>query len=226
MVYAHNRQDIAKGNEQSNCGEEGGLYPDEYPSLTIEKIECGPDNKLSVTVVVFPAAIKYGRYRDEWEAGGEVYFDGEKMGVFDLINPTRPEEDIDFYSHGSYTYILPWEITAPVMVGVMVHAETVSDGYVTGSDAYKKVLVEPLASTTTTTVPGPTQTVTTTVPGPTQTVTTTVPGPTQTPTIYPTLLLGLIGFGIVLCIGYLKYGTRLFRHNGKPGHRNKTIGKK
>ena len=47
LVYASGIQDMAKGNEQYFA--EGDLS--DIPDLLIVKIECSPDNKLSVTIM-------------------------------------------------------------------------------------------------------------------------------------------------------------------------------
>ena len=208
MVYAHNRLIIYKDHSQINCGEDleslqyilflafldqewEWYFWMEVPSLSIEKIECSPDNKLSVIIVLKPAEIPGGPWQDIWEAEGEVYFDGEEIGVFDIRNPTYPEDGIDSYSYGRYTYLLPWEITTPVMVRVIIHTTATVEvsnrrhypnRYVSGQE-----LVEPSSNTSTT----PSNT-------------------SANGAVYLPPLLGLIGLSIVLWIVYHKYGTHLF----------------
>ena len=192
MVYANNKLEIAEYNGQCNCGE-GEFWENNFPSLSIESIECSPDNKLSIIVGLYPAYQPGGTWQNYWEAEGEVYFDGEKMGIFDIKNPVYPEHGIDFYSHGSYTYLLSWEITSPVIVRVGIHATVIIENNDLRSYYYRDVfgqeLVEPLGNTST-----------------------TLGNISTNGAKYLPLLLGLIGLSIVLWIGYQRYGTRWFRH--------------
>ena len=201
MVYAHNKLNIVKDHGQINCGQEWEYYFwEEVPSLSIEKIECSPDNKLSVIIVLQPAQKSAGPWEDIWEAEGEVYFDGEEIGVFDIRNPSYPEDGIDSYSYGMYSYLLPWEITTPAMVRVIIHTTATVEvsnwrhypnRYVSGQE-----LVEPIVNTSLE----------------------PIPNTSNRSVIYLPLLLGLIGLGLVLWIVYQRYGTRLF-HTKRLFHR-------
>jgi hypothetical protein len=200
-VYAHNRLLIYEDKEQSNCGQEWEyLFWEGVPSLSIEKIECSPDNKLSLTTVLQPpSSITDAPGQTIWEeAEGKVYFDGEEIGVFEVGDPTYPGGGIDSYSYGEYTYILPWEVTTPVMVKVVIHATTTIEvgsvwrGY---PSCYitKQELVEPMSNPST------------------PISTSTTPGNTLTNrAAYLPPLLGFIGLSIILWIGYQRCGKRLF----------------
>ena len=199
MAYAHNKLRIYEDNEKSICGQEWEYYFwQQVPSLSIEKIECSLDNKLSVTLVLQPAVMPGQPWEDIWEAEGKVYFDGEEIGVFDIRNPSYPEVGIDSYSYGIYTYLLPWEITAPVMVKVVVYAtaivEVVGWTHYPSSRVSEQELVEPISNPSTT--PSNTST-------PISTSTNSI--------VYLPPLLGFIGLSLVLLICYQKYGKRLFR---------------
>lgn len=116
LVYASGIQDVAKGNEQSFAGGDFTGIPD----LTIANIDCGPDNKLLVTII--NQDNMEVSYPYTWEAVGEVYFDDNKMGVFDLREPTSTKGGGIDCVDGSSTYLLPWEIPAPVTVRVTLIA--------------------------------------------------------------------------------------------------------
>jgi len=195
MIYARIIPDTAKDYNQINCGEPWEYYFwEKVPSLSIEKIEGNSDNKLSVIVELQPAEMPGDPWADEWEAEAKVYFDGKKIGVFDIRKPTYPEDGIDSYSYGKYTYILPWEITSPAMVKVVILAKGVID---TGgvqkylfNEVTKQEMVEPVQNTSS----EPTN------------------NNSKNSIIQLPIILGLIGFIIILCILYQRYGTRLFRH--------------
>jgi hypothetical protein len=197
MIYAHNKPRVSEDNEQNNCGQQWEYYFwQQVPSLSIERIECSPDNKLSVTLILQPAVITGGPWEDIWEAEGKVYFDGEEIGVFDIRNPTAPEDGIDSYSYSRYTYILPWEINAPVMASVVIYT-TATAVEVSGWTHYpssrvsKEELIEPMSYPSTN------------------------PSDTSTNTTYLPPLLGFIGLGIVLLIGYQRFRKRLFSREPK-----------
>ena len=213
-VYASSIQDMARVNEQNNCGEtKTGIVP-----LIVEKIECGPDNKLSVTIKQDGVKDDYA-YFGSWKAVAEVYFDDKKMGVFDLADPTTIEGGGIDYLYGSSTYLLPWEITTPVTVEVVIHASNISRGE--GIEIPRYAMLEPfpmVVSPDITVGPPPT---TADIAQPTvTTVEPVIEMPEEvTPTanasakgsVYLPLLLGLIGLSIVAWVGYQRYGSRLKR---------------
>jgi hypothetical protein len=211
MVYAHSRQIIFKDYSQTNCGKDlenlqhipSFAFIDQewewkfwrgVPSLSIEEIKCSSENKLSVIVVLQPAEIPGGPWQDIWEAEGKVFFNGEKVGVFDIRNPSYPEDGIDSYSFGRYTYLLPWEITTSVMVRITI--QTTATVEVNNLWEYlsrvitRQELVEPLSNTS------------------------AIPSNTSANGVgYLPPLLGFIGLSIVLWIVYKKYGTRFYRRH-------------
>ena len=107
----------AEDNGQIDFGDIGndkfweGYWEKQFANLIIQTIESNPDNMLSIIVAIQPAHYTEVSYTYELEAEGKVYFDGEEMGVFNIKNPTYPEGDIDLYSYGRYTYLLPLEIS-------------------------------------------------------------------------------------------------------------------
>jgi len=217
MVYAKNITGIVENEEQSFCGDSFWVsyWQRNFASLSIEKIECSTDNnKLSVMIGVHPASKSLETWQTiwqyEWEAEGKVYFGDEEIGTFDIREPTYPGDSIDLYSYGIYTYLLPWEITAPVMVTVVAHATIFieEDDFYASCDFYGYEFLKPLNNTTAT----PNNTSTT--PSNTSTTisyTSTTPGDTSTnETTYISILLGFIGLSMVIRIGYQRYGTRLF----------------
>ena len=180
VVYASGIQDMAKGNEQNfAAGDFTGI-----PNFIILKIECGPDNKLSVTMM---KEDDYGTSDDgSWEAVGEVYFDDKKMGVFDLHNPTSTKGGGIEYQDGSSTYLLPWQITAPVTVKAILTATNTYpyNGGICTKHTSQTVRFEAEQ----------------------------VESPINIANLplYLPLLLGLAGLIIVVCVGYQRYGTRIF----------------
>jgi len=90
--------------------------PAELPDLIVSRIECGPGNKLSVTI----KNIGSGALPDGWAAVAETYFDDEKKGSSDLTSPTSTSNEGIEKAGGSSTYLLAWDITAQVTVRVMV----------------------------------------------------------------------------------------------------------
>lgn len=113
----------------------------ELPDLIVSKIECGPGNKLSVTI----KNIGFGALPGGWAALAKTYFDDEAKGSFDLTSPTSTSGGGIEEAGGSSTYLLAWDITAPVTVRVM--ADSIDD--ITESDEQnnsKEKEVEPLVS--------------------------------------------------------------------------------
>ncbi|MDD4230520.1 MAG: hypothetical protein PHG45_03925 [Dehalococcoidales bacterium] len=154
VIHANSSFNAACAEDRYNCGELWEFYYwEKVPSLHINKIECDAENKLSVTIEVQPAELPGDPWEDQWEAEATVYLDGEKIGIFDIRKPTTPREHIDSFSLGTYTYILPWDITKPVMVKIVILAKgAVSSG---GNTRYlfnetdKEEFVEPRYFTTT-----------------------------------------------------------------------------
>ena len=73
---------VEESNEQNNCRQE--TWTQDLPDLIVDKIECGPSNKLAVTVKnIGSASLPVG-----WSALAKVYFDGQEKGFFDLGSPT------------------------------------------------------------------------------------------------------------------------------------------
>ncbi len=204
MSCAHNRLRVAEDQDQgqSNYGDMGddkvweGYWDKHFASLIIQSIECKPDNKLSVIVVIQPAYESGESLQYEWEAEGKVYFDGEEMGVFDIRNPAYPEGGINLYSYSRYTYLLPWEITAPVMVRVVIRATVLIEDsdFPASRDFFRQVLVEPPSNTSN--IPSNTSD--------------TPSNTSANRAIYIPLLLGFFGLSLVIWVGYQRYGTRLF----------------
>jgi subtilase family serine protease/C1A family cysteine protease len=115
-VCADGGNDITESNEKNNCLEEVWVIEEEtLPDLIVEKIECSPDNKLSVTI----KNIGSGNLPSGWIALAETYFDGVRKGAFDLKYPTSILNGGISKSGGSSTYLVSWDITAPVTVKVI-----------------------------------------------------------------------------------------------------------
>jgi hypothetical protein len=115
--------------------------PLELPDLIVSKIECGPGSKLSVTI----KNIGSGALPGGWAAVAETYFDDEEEGFFDLTSPTSTSGGGIEEPGGSSTYLLAWDITAPVTVRVM--ADSTND--ITESNEQnnsKEEEVEPLVT--------------------------------------------------------------------------------
>ncbi len=105
--------------------------------------------------------------------------------MFNIRNPVSPEGGIDFYSGGSYTYFLPWEINANVTVRVVIHARAVIESSDRRScycrDVFSQELIEPLA------------------------------GASTKGAIYLPVLLASVGLVIIVLASYQRYGKRAFR---------------
>ncbi len=114
-VCADYGQDITESNEKNNCREEVWVIEEELPDLIVDVIECSPDNKLSVTI----KNIGSGKLPSGWSALADTYFDGVRKGSFDLTSPTSILNGGIDEPGGSSTYLLSWDITAPVTVKVI-----------------------------------------------------------------------------------------------------------
>lgn len=90
--------------------------PAVLPDLVVGMIECDPDNRLSVTI----ENIGSGALPGGWSAVAEVYFNGTKKGEFDLKDPVSTANGGVEKPGGNSTYLLAWDITEPVTVGVAV----------------------------------------------------------------------------------------------------------
>ncbi len=108
-------QNITESNEKNNCWEDVWVIEEDLPDLIVEVIECSPDNKLSVTIKNIGA----GELPSGWSALADTYFDGVKKGTFDLTSPTSILNGGIDEPGGSSTYLLSWDITAPVTVKVI-----------------------------------------------------------------------------------------------------------
>ncbi len=118
-VYADSRQNIPESNEQNNYREEVWVAQvQNLPDLIVEKIECGPNNKLAVTL----KNIGSGAIPSGWLAVADVYFDKVKKGFFDMAHPTSTLGDGIETPGGSSYYLVAWDITAPVTVTVIADA--------------------------------------------------------------------------------------------------------
>lgn len=113
ILYANAGQ--SSGQDWAAWAEAKIEAPSELPDLIVSKIECGPGNKLSVTI----KNIGSGALPGGWEAVAETYFDNEEKGFFDLTSPTSTTSGGIEKAGGSSTYILAWDITAPVTVRVI-----------------------------------------------------------------------------------------------------------
>lgn len=173
------------------CGK--GKRWGEFSNLSIDRIECGADGKLSVTVTIESLQdIREEPLRiEEWEAVGRVYFDGREMGTFDIGDP--PEIGT---GNNTYTYLLPWHIITPVTVNIVVHYTIIAEGEGKGITyneyASKQEQVEPPSVVS-----------------------------NKIPNYLPILLVG-VGLIIIVWSVYQRYGThrfqltRLFCHNSRP----------
>jgi len=90
--------------------------PPAPPDLIVDRIECGPGNKLSVTI----KNVGSGALPGGWIAVAEAYFDGAKRGAFDLKHPTSTVGGGIAKPGGSSTYLVAWDIARPVIVRVLV----------------------------------------------------------------------------------------------------------
>jgi hypothetical protein len=115
-VYADWKQNIPESNEQNNYWEEVWVAKEQkLPDLIIEKIECGPNNKLSVTI----KNIGTGAMPSGWKALADVYFDKVKKGFFDMTYATSILNGGIDQPGGSSTYLVGWDITTLVIVTVI-----------------------------------------------------------------------------------------------------------
>jgi hypothetical protein len=139
MVIADSTDSITESNEQNNSKEEK-IEP-LLPDLIVSKIECGPGNKLSVTI----KNIGSGDLPAGWTATAKAYFDDEEKGFFGLTSPTSTSGGGIEKAGGSSTYLIAWDITAPVTVRVIAD----SNNSITESNELnnsKEEEVEPLIS--------------------------------------------------------------------------------
>ena len=82
----------------------------QLPDLVMERIEYGPDNKLSVAIKnigleVLPSG---------WKALADTYFDGVRKGAFDLTYPTSIISGGIEKPGGSSVYLSAWGILPPL----------------------------------------------------------------------------------------------------------------
>jgi len=172
---------VEESNENNNCLQE--IWTQDLPDLIVEKIECGPGNKLAVTTKnIGSAALPAG-----WTALVKVYFNGQEKGFFDLGSPTSTTGGGIENPGGSSYYLLAWDITGQVTV--LVNVDFTNS--VTESNEQNNSDTEVIApAPTPTPTPKPTPTPTpkpTPTPTPTLTPTTTAPPtPTPKPTPSPT----------------------------------------
>jgi hypothetical protein len=116
-VVADWRKNIPESNEQNNYWEEVWVAEEQkLPDLIVEKIECGPNNKLSVTI----KNIGSGAIPSGWKALADVYFDDAKKGFFDMTHATSVLNGGIDKPGGSSNYLIGWDITSPVTVVVIV----------------------------------------------------------------------------------------------------------
>lgn len=160
----------------------------QLPDLIVEKIECGPGNKLSVTI----KNIGSGRLPSGWRAIADVYFDGIKKGFFDLTAPTTTTAGGIEEPGGSSTYLLAWDITEPVTVRVVVDSTNEIRESNEQNNVKEEKLEPPVTPTVTPTPIPPTPTPMPPTPTPTPvpstpTFTPTPITPTHTPTATPTI---------------------------------------
>jgi hypothetical protein len=113
VLYANAGQ--SSGQDWAAWAEAKIEAPSELPDLIVSKIECGPGNKLSVTI----KNIGSGALPDGWEAVAETYFDDEEKGFFNLTSPISTTSGGIEQPGGSSTYLLAWDITAPVTARVI-----------------------------------------------------------------------------------------------------------
>jgi hypothetical protein len=178
---------IEESNEQNNCRQE--VWTQDLPDLIVGAIECGPGNKLAVTVKnVGTAALPAG-----WLASAQVYFNAQEQGFFDLRSPSSTTGGGIETPGGSSYYLLAWDITAPVTVMVIAdHTDSVTESNEQNNS--RSELLEPTATPTPMPTLQPTPTATPTpspTPAPTAPPTSTPPpapppGPTPAPTTKPT----------------------------------------
>lgn len=162
---------VDESSEQNNCVHE--VWTQDLPDLVVDKIECGPGNKVAVTVKnIGSASLAAG-----WSALAEVRFDGQEEGFFDLANPTSTTGGSIEKPQGSSYYVLAWDIAKPVNLTVTVdHTNAITES--NEQNNRKSELVEPRSTPTPMPTPKPTPTA-----SPPQTPT---PTPQPTPVAQPT----------------------------------------
>ena len=171
---------VAETDEQNNCLDE--VWTPSFPDLIVDKIECGPGDKLAVTVKNIGAGILPAG----WQALAEVYFNQQYMGFYDLRYPTSTTNGGIEQPGGSSYYLLSWNVTEQVSAYVIADYTT----SVTESNEQnnsKSELVSPCSTPTPSPTPAPTFTPT---PSPSPTPTSApaaTPTPAPTPTPSPTL---------------------------------------
>lgn len=111
-IIADYQQNIEEGNEQNNVWEDTWQVTENLPDLTVESLEVGEGDKLSVTV----RNIGAGPLPAGWSASGQIWIDGQDKGFFSLQNPTSDINGGIAVSGGSATYLLPWDILEPTLV--------------------------------------------------------------------------------------------------------------
>jgi len=101
-------------------------------------------------MVLQPAVMPGAPWEDTWKAEGKVYFNDEEMGVFDIRDPSCPAYGINSYSYGEYNYLLPWEITSPIDVRIVIYVTDIVE--VSGWTHYPasritgQMLLEPISN--------------------------------------------------------------------------------
>ena len=86
------------------------------PDLTVESLEVGGGDKLSVTIKnIGPGPLPAG-----WTASGQIWINSQDKGIFSLQNPTSSINGGIAVSGGSATYLLSWEILEPKLVACSV----------------------------------------------------------------------------------------------------------
>ena len=170
--------EVEESNEQNNCLEE--TWIPELPDLIVEKIECGPGNKLLVTAKNAGSAFLPAG----WSALAEAYFDGDRQGFFDLRFPTSTSGGGIGVPGGSSMYLLAWDIMTTVNVIVYVdYLDNIDES--NEQNNFKTETVEPL------TTPEPTGTPTfTPVPSATHTPLPPPPPPPSSPTPTSVIIIG------------------------------------
>ena len=174
---------VEESNEQNNCLQE--VWTLDLPDLIVSKIECGPGNKVAVTV----SNTGTGSPPAGWMALAKVYFNQQETGTFDLRSPTSTTGGGIDNPGGSSYYLLSWDIST--LVNVMVYADYLN-GINESSEQNnsKSEVLEPAPTPIPSPTPSPTPS-----PFPTPTPTpslvatpTPTPIPTPSPTPVPTLI--------------------------------------
>jgi hypothetical protein len=86
--------------------------PSALPDLTVESLEVGEGNKLSVTI----KNIGTGSLPAGWTASGQIWINNQNKGAFSLQTPTSSINGGIAVGGGSATYLLPWDIVEPTLV--------------------------------------------------------------------------------------------------------------